>query len=169
MNPGNDSSAEPTIFSAVLRPHRSLGPTGFLVLMSSLGAVSFAGGMVFILMGAWPIFGFLGLDVLLLYFAFRANYRQATAYEQVTVSCSALTVRKVSSRGQVSEWSANPLWVRLQQEVHEEFGIERLFLSSRGQRLSVAAFLGPKEKRKFALALGQALGEAARGPARSPI
>src|SRR6266542_6444624 len=123
MTDGNAHASEPTLFSAVLTPHRSLGAVGFLVLMSLLSAVSFAAGMVFYLIGAWPVVGFLGLDVLLVYLAFRANYRAATAYEQVTVTPSELTVRKVSHRGQVAEWRLNPVWVRLDRQTHEEFGI----------------------------------------------
>ena len=166
--PDNDPRDEPPIFSAVLTPHRSLGPTGFLILMSCLGGASFATGVVFILLGAWPVFGFLGLDVLLVYLAFRANYRAANAYEVVTVTPSELTVRKVTPRGRLrEEWSANPLWVRLQQDIHDEFGVERLFLISRGQRLAIAAFLSPDEKQSFAQALNQALFEAKRGPARN--
>lgn len=161
---------EPTIFSATLTPHRSLGPAGFLILMACLGGASFATGMVFVLLGAWPVFGFLGLDVLLVYLAFRANYRAAKAYEEVTVTASTLTVRKVTPRGRLrEEWSANPLWVRLQQDIHEEFGVERLLLISRGQRLAVASFLGPEEKKSFAQALSEALFEARRGPTRTMI
>jgi uncharacterized membrane protein len=167
MPPDNDAHSEPKIFSAILTPHRSLGPTGFLILMGCLGGASFATGVVFILLGAWPVFGFLGLDVLLVYLAFRINYRAASAYEQVTVTASELTVRKVTPLGRVREWSANPLWVRLQQDVHEEFGVERLFLISRGQRLAIAGFLGPTEKASFAKALSQALFEAKRGPAQN--
>jgi uncharacterized membrane protein len=168
MTSDNDPRHEPPIFSATLTPHRSLGPTGFLILMGCLGGASFATGVVFILLGAWPVFGFLGLDVLLVYLAFRANYRAANAYEEVTVTASELTVRKVSPRGRVrEEWTANPLWVRLQQDVHEEFGVERLLLISRGERLAIATFLGPDEKRSFAQALNQALFEARRGPTRN--
>ncbi len=164
MSPDNDPRREPPIFSATLTPHRSLGPTGFLLLMSCLGVASFVTGVVFILLGAWPVFGFLGLDVLLVYLAFRANYRAAAAYEEVTVTPSELMVRKVTPRGRVREWTANPVWVRLQQDIHEEFGVERLFLISRGQRLAIAGFLGPREKQSFARALSEALGEARRGP-----
>ena len=99
--------------------------------------------MVFLIAGAWPVFGFFGLDVLLIYWAFRLNYRHAGAYEEVTVTPSALTVRKVSHRGRVREWVLNPLWVRLDSDVHEEFGIERLLLVSRGKQLAIASFLGP--------------------------
>ncbi len=160
-------AAEPAIFSAVITPHRSLGSTGFLILMLAIGGLSFVSGMVFLLLGAWPIFGFLGLDVLLIYIAFRANFRAARAYEEVVVTSSELTLRKVNPKGQVRQWTLNPLWVRLERIVHEEFGIERLFLVSRGRRLSIASCLSPDEKASFAKALSSALGEAKRGPTRA--
>ena len=168
MTTGNDHRPEPTLFSAILTPHRSLSATGFVIVMTLVGGVSFFAGMAFLLMGAWPVFGFFGLDVALIYFAFRANYRAATAFEEVSVTASELRVRKVSHRGQVSEWTLNPVWVQLDREVHEEFGIERLFLVSRGRKLPVAAFLGPQEKESFAAALAAAISEAKRGP-RAPV
>lgn len=157
------------IFSAVITPHRSLSQRGFLIFMLCIGGLSFISGMAFLLLGAWPIFGFFGLDVLLVYLAFRANYRTARAYEVVTVTAAELTVRKVSHRGRVREWTLNPLWVRLERIVHQEFGIERLFLVSRGRRLAIAGFLGPDEKANFARALTDALGEARRGPTRAVV
>jgi uncharacterized membrane protein len=169
MTPDNDPDHEPTIFSATLTPHRSLGRVGFLVLMAIFGAVSFVAGMVFLIVGAWPVFGFFGLDVLLVYWAFRLNYRAATAYEQVTVTASELKVRKVSHRGRVSEWTLNPVWTRLDKQTHAEYGIERLFLVTRGRKLAIGNFLGPAEKEGFAAALGAALGEAKRGPIRTVL
>jgi uncharacterized membrane protein len=169
MTAGNDPNSEPPIFSAVLTPHRSLSPRGFLIFMSVLGGVSFIAGMVFLLAGAWPVFGFLGLDVLLVYWAFRLNYRAAKAYEQVTVTPSELIVRKVSHRGGMQEWTLNPVWVRLQRDVHAEFGLQRLFLESQGKRLTIAGFLPPQEKESFALALSNALVEAKRGPTRTVL
>jgi uncharacterized membrane protein len=157
----------PALFSAVITPHRSLGNVGFLVLMIAVGGVSFAAGILFLILGAWPVVGFLGLDVLLIYWAFRVNYRAALAYEEVMVTHSELRVRKVSHRGKTAEWSFNPLWVRLDRDTHEEFGIERLFLVARGRRLPIAASLSPREKESFATALGAAIGEAKRGPTRT--
>jgi len=169
MDNDNDAFAEPALFSAVITPHRSLTPRGFLALMICLGAISFVSGVIFVSIGAWPVFGFFGLDVLLVYVAFRANFRAARAYEQVTVTPSELTVRKVSHRGGVREFTLNPLWVRLERIVHQEFGIERLFLVSHGNRLVIAGALNPDEKASFANALSQALGEAKRGPTRTVI
>jgi len=169
MTPGNAPEAEPTLFSAIITPHRSLGGLGFFILMGVVSVVSFAAGMVFLLMGAWPVFGFFGLDVLLIYWAFRINYRRALAYEEVMVTHSELRVRKVSHRGKVSEWTLNPLWVRLDRDTHAEFGIERLFLVSRGRKLLIAGCLSPPEKESFAAALGAAIGEAKRGPTRTVL
>jgi uncharacterized membrane protein len=168
-NRDDGPAVDPKIFSAIITPHRSLGPTGFLIFMLCLGGLSFVSGAIFVSLGAWPVFGFFGVDVLLVYFAFRANYRTARAYEEVTVTASELTVRKVNHRGGVRQWTLNPLWVRLERIVHEEFGIERLFLVSHGRRLAIAGFLGPDEKASFARALTNALGEAERGPTRTPI
>ncbi len=165
-NSDNAAFPEPEIFSAVITPHCSLGKTGFLVLMLCIGAVSFVCGLLFVVIGAWPVFGFFGLDVLLIYWAFQTNFRAGRAYEVVTITTSELKVRQVSHRGRMRECTLNPLWVRLDRIVHEEFGIERLFLVSHGRRLPIAAFLGPNEKASFARALSNALGEAKRGPAR---
>jgi uncharacterized membrane protein len=163
----NDAPPEPTLFSAKLTPHRSLGRQGFLLVMLAVAGISFAAGLFFFILGAWPVVGFLGLDVALIYWAFRANYRAAEAYEEVRVTPSELTLRKVSARGEIAQWSANPLWVRLEQARHAEFGLEKLFLMSRGRRLSIGAFLPPSEKESFARALLTALGEARRGPTRT--
>jgi uncharacterized membrane protein len=167
MSNDNDAFAEPKIFSAIITPNRSLSATGFLVVMLCFGGLSLVSAMMWLRAGAWPVFGFQGLEVLLVYWAFRANFRAARAYEEVTVTASELTVRKVSHRGELREWTLNPVWARLDRIVHAEFGIERLFLVSHGRRLSIAGFLGPEEKASFARALSIALGEAKRGPTRN--
>ena len=169
MTPGNEQADDPTLFSAILTPHRSLTASGFLIVMIAVGGLSFAAGLTFLLLGAWPVFGFFGLDVLLVYLAFRANYRTAAAFEEVRVTPSELKVRKVTHRGQVTEWTLNPIWVRLDRETHEEFGLQRLFLVSRGRRFPVATFLSPEEKATFATALGTAISAAKRGPMRTEM
>jgi uncharacterized membrane protein len=172
MTAGNDFKQEqeaPELFSALLTPHRSLNRTGFLVLMGFLSAVSFAAGVAFLLMGAWPVLGFFGLDVLAMYWAFRINFRDAKASEQITVTPSELRVRRVSHRGHVVEWVLNPLWVQLDQKTHAEFGIEKLYLVSKGRRVSIASFLGPDEKSSFAKVLTAALQAARRGPTYNPV
>ena len=132
-------------------------------------ATFFLLGIAFLIMGAWPVFGFLGLDVLLIYIAFRINFGRARAREEITVTPSELRVRRVSHRGHVVEWVLNPLWVRLDEVIHEEFGTERIYLISRGRRVSVGSFLGAEEKASFAKALRAGLVAAKRGPTYNPV
>ena len=100
MTSGNDFDVlqEPMLFSALLRPHRALGRKGFLVLMGFISAVSFGAGMAFLLMGAWPVLGFFGLDLLAIYIAFRIYDRRSGATEEITVTPSEIRVRRVSPR-----------------------------------------------------------------------
>ena len=172
MTAGNDfdlGPAQPELFSALLTPHRSLNRTGFLVLMVFLSVVSFAAGLAFLLMGAWPVLGFFGLDVLAIYWAFRVNFLRARASAEISITPSELRVRRVSHRGHVVEFVLNPLWVQLDQKTHAEFGIEKLYLLSKGRRVSIASFLGPDEKASFAKALLAALQAARRGPTYNPL
>jgi len=172
MTAGNDFDPpldQPTLFSARVTPHRSLNRTGFVVLMTFVGAVSFIAGVAFWMMGAWPVLGFFGLDVLVIYWAFRINFRSAEATEDIVVTPTELRVRRVSHRGQVMEWTLNPLWVQLEQTGDPEFGIERLYLVSRGRRVSVGYFLGPDEKASFYKALLAALQTAKRGITYNPV
>jgi uncharacterized membrane protein len=161
--------AEPVLFSARLTPHRSLNRTGFVLVMTFLSVISFGTGVAFLMMGAWPVFGFLGLDVLAIYIAFKINFGRARAREDITVTPSELRLRRVSHRGHAVEWVLNPLWVRLDEVIDEEFGTERIYLISRGRRVSVGGFLGAEEKASFAKALRAGLIAAKRGPTYNPV
>jgi uncharacterized membrane protein len=167
MSPENASAPDVTIFSARLTPHRSLSERGFLLLMLLVSAVSFVAGLAFLLIGAWPVFGFFGLDVLLIYWAFRANYRGRAAREEITVTASSLIVRQISAAGAANEWALNPAWTRLESETDPDFGMHTLNLVSGGRSLPIARVLGPAEKESFAAALLAALNEARRGPTRT--
>src|SRR5438477_6148163 len=169
MTSSNAFDEPPTLFSAMLTPHRSLNRAGFLILMAFLSVVSFAAGITFLIIGAWPVFGFFGLDVLAVYIAFRVNFSRATAREEISVTPTTLRIRRVSHRGAVAEFSFNPLWVTLDKKVHEEYGVEQLALISRGRRLTIASFLGPDEKASFAKALTAALNAAKRGIDYNPV
>src|SRR5258705_11058500 len=128
MTAGNDfdpGPAQPELFSALLTPHRSLNRTGFLVLMAFVCAISFAAGLAFLLMGAWPVLGFFGLDVLAIYWAFCINFRSARASEEITVTPSELRLRRGGNCGHVGEWVLNPPWGRRHPRGGPDFGVGR--------------------------------------------
>jgi uncharacterized membrane protein len=152
------------IWAVRIHPHRSLSKRNFYILLMLFSTLSFATTLPFVIIGAWPVAGFMGVDVALFYLAFRANFRAARAYEDVRVTPVELALAKVSAKGAKAEWRFNPSWVRLDRVEHEEFGIQRLALVSRGESVEIAHFLGPDEKARFAEGLSRALAEARRGP-----
>jgi uncharacterized membrane protein len=155
---------ETPILAVRLTPHRSLDPAAVRVLLAATFVVSAVFSLPFYLMGAWPIVGFLGLDVLALSLAFRANFRAARAYEDFQLTYFELLFARVSARGARREWRFNPAWVRIERIDDQEFGPQQLSLLSRGRRWEVAKFLGPDQKAEFATTLTRALAEAKRGP-----
>lgn len=147
--------AEP-LFNAVLHPYRSLSRAGFLVLMTGISAVSFTAGAAFLAMGAWPIFGFFGLDVLLVYLAFRANYRWGRMYETVLLTEDTLTIERVNPDGRIHRWRFQPYWLRVSMDDPPRHD-SALTLTSHGKALVIGAFLTPEERLELALALRKAL------------
>lgn len=150
------------ILSARLTPHRSLGPLGFALLMGFVGATCFAAGTLFWALGAWPVAGFLGLDVIAVYVAFRMNYRAARAFEEVMVSRAAIVLRRVDARGRAGESRFDPAWVRLETREAPDEGVIHLAIRSRGRSVPVGAFLNPDDRASFARALRAALAEVRR-------
>jgi uncharacterized membrane protein len=157
------SQADEPFFRALLTPHRSLGRRGFIVLMAVLVGIWLVTGMVFLSMGAWPIFGFFGLDVLAIYIAFRVNYRAARTHEEVSVSRTSVDIRKVAPSGRVEEHRLNPFWTRFAVSRHAEIGITSMVLKARQIEVSIGSFLNPDDRETFAAAFGKALATARAG------
>ncbi|HEU0215035.1 MAG TPA: DUF2244 domain-containing protein [Stellaceae bacterium] len=143
-------------FERVLLPYRSLPPRGFNILMLVLAGISIAGGMLFVSLGAWPVCGFFGLDVGLVYLAFRLSYRSARQRETLRLGEDELTVERVGIRGDRRLWRFQPFWVRV---IFEEKPDEsnRLALASHGQTLPIGTFLPAPVRREVATTLRDAL------------
>lgn len=142
----------PDDFDLVLRPNMSLSQRGFFWLMVFFTAISVIVGGYFWSLGAWPVFGFFGLDVVLLYGAFRLNYRYGKRYETLSMADEKLIFSQVTALGGARNWEFDPYWVRV---TLERFGaqdedIGALILSSHGKYVSVGAFLAPEERESLA-------------------
>lgn len=161
------------LFDALLYPNRSLSPRGFRIVMSVAALVSLTLGGLFFWRGAWPVFGFCGLDILLLYLALRASYRSGRVYEKVRLTPAELSVEQGDHRGPRRVHRFQPLWlrVRIDDPPRHESQVE---LSSHGRTLVVGSFLSPEERGDFARALRAALDRLRRpafdegGPAFGP-
>ena len=142
----------PILFDAVLHPYRSLSPRGFAILMTLLGSISFAAGFSFVALGAWPVFGFLGLDVALVYLAFRMNYRAARNFELVRLTENKLTVTLGGGPRIKHEIRVSAYWVRVEIDNSTNYE-DQLILTSHGRSITVGAFLSPDERLDLARAL----------------
>lgn len=155
-----DFAADQPFFEALLKPHRSLGRTGFTILIGALLLAWAVTGIIFLSHGAWPIFGFFGLDVVALYVAFRLNYRAACAREEVSMSRTELHIRKVSPSGKSEQHRFNPFWARFSVARHAEIGITRMAVESREKIVPIGGFLNPDDRESFANAFSRALATA---------
>ncbi|MGL4634369.1 MAG: DUF2244 domain-containing protein [Beijerinckiaceae bacterium] len=158
------TGAEEIVFRARLSPHRSLGRKGQFILFACIFGGTLVLSVPFYLVGALPVVGFFGLDVLLLWIAFRVSNARARAYEELVLTHIELQFRRMTWRGRLREWSFNPLWVKLTREDHAEFGTQWIALQEGQRRVELASFLGAEEKADFAGALTEALIVARRGP-----
>jgi uncharacterized membrane protein len=154
---------ETVLFDAVLRPNRSLSPRGFVILMLVLGGCSFAAGSAFVAIGAWPVFGFFGLDVLAVYVAFRLNYRSGRRYEALQLTARQLSLLRVNWRGQSERLDFQPYWLRVEIDEPVTQG-SQILLTSHGRSTVIGSFLSPDERAEFARALRQALADLRRVP-----
>lgn len=117
-------------------------------------------GVIFLSHGAWPVFGFFGLDVVGLYIAFRVNYRAARAREEVSVSRTALDIRKVAPSGKSQAHHFNPFWARFSVARHSEIGITKMAVEAQGESVAIGGFLNPDDRESFANAFARALSTA---------
>lgn len=153
----------PLHFDAVILPHRSLSMRGFVILIGVVAAVNFTAGTWFMAKGAWPVFGFCGLEVLAVWWAFRANYRAARAHETVQLSDDELLIRRVDAKGRAEAVRLTPHWARLSlSRLPDES--TRLHVVSHGREVELASQLSPAERADFARALEAALAKLKAGP-----
>ena len=157
---GEQNTADEPFFRALLTPHRSLGRTGFAVLIGALLFGWAVTGAFFLSVGAWPVFGFFGLDVIAVYVAFRLNYRAARAREEVSVSRTALDIHKTAPSGRSEQHRFNPFWARFEIARHPEIGITDMAVAAQGRAVQIGSFLNPDDRETFATAFGNALSQA---------
>jgi uncharacterized membrane protein len=145
----------------VLMPHRSLSPRGFVILMGLFGAVCFLTGLAFLWVGAWPIMGFMGLDLALLYLAFRINYRAAELSETVEISRDTFSLSRQHPSGRTEQFKLNPYWAHVRLATCSD-GRKALEVGSHGQAIRFGSFLTDDERQDLVIALEAALGRQRR-------
>ena len=139
-------------FAASLVPHRSLSPEGFRWLIRGAIAANLLIGLPMLLFGAWPVLGFMGLDVWLLWWLFKRSYLDARRSETLVLTDRELIVDRKSPDGEREEHRLDAYWLKV--ELDDD---KRLAVASRGQRVVIGRFLSPDEREQVAEQLRAAL------------
>jgi uncharacterized membrane protein len=148
------ADAPPAIhFATSLTPHRSLSPQGFKWLIRGAIAANLLIGTPMLILGAWPVFGFMGLDIWLLWWLFKRSYLDARRSETLVLTDRELIVDRVAPDGEREEHRLDAYWLRVEPTE------ERLSLVSRGNRLVIGRFLSPGEREHVAEQLKAALAD----------
>ena len=163
--PETEPAARPAL-DLVYHPHRSLSPLGFLAVMAAIAVAGCATGVAFLLAGAWPVMGFMGLDIALVWYAFRVNYRRARGWERVRLTDGTLTVERAGPKGEVAKFRFQPYWLRVEMDDPPKPG-SRLTLRSHGRAVEIGTFLGSEERLALARTLREALARQKESPSAS--
>jgi uncharacterized membrane protein len=148
------------LFAATLTPHRSLSRRGLRFVIALVAILASIPGIVFFSLGAWPIVGFMGLDVLLVWWALSASLREGKRFEKVTLWPDQLELRRVSASGKEELLRFNPFFVKLVIDRDYNERTTRLHLRTRDGDTEIGSFLNPDDKSSFAKAFGSALKKA---------
>lgn len=147
-----EKAPDDVIFHAVLYPHRSLDRKGFKIFMSILLSLNALIGLYFFSHGAWPVTGFMGLEVVMIWFMFRASYLSARDYETVTLTKDELIIEDHTRNHPYQRWSFNPVWAQVRIDHPDEHDCQ-LTITSHGEGVVIGAFLTPEERLDLAQTL----------------
>ena len=144
------------LYEISLYPYRSLNKTGFFILMFSLGLISFVAGIIFMIKGAWPVFGFFGLDILLVYIFFKINFRSGKKKEILILTKNQLIIEFYNSKKISKTYYLDAHWlqIRLSKLKNE---MSKLKISSKNKSIIIGSFLRYQEKIDVVKSLKKAL------------
>lgn len=151
------SAAVDPLFDAVIYPNPPLSGRGVALVVGGFALVSTVIATVTFLAGAWPVVGFLGLDVLALWLAFKIVRRRSKAFEAVRLEREQLTIRQVDHHGRVRECRLQPYFTRVELDEPLRQG-SLVHVRDHTTNVRIGAFLTLSERTDFARALREAVG-----------
>ena len=144
-----------TFLNLTIYPHRSLSKFGFRILMLIVTFLCLSGGLIFWMMGAWPVFGFFGLDIILIFLAFKLNYRTGKIYENIKIVSKKFRISRGFPSGKIQVWDLDPNWAKI--ELIEKKNQCQLLVKSEKKVVSVGSFLNSFDKKKLEIKLKESI------------
>ena len=148
------------LFAATLTPHRSLTPTGKRIVIGLVAALALIPGLVFYVAGAWPVVGFMGLDVVAIWAAMTISMRTGKACEVLTLWPAQLELKKIDAKGAEELVTFAPRNVRFVIDRDYNERVTALWLRDEPRRVPLGAFLSAEEKLSLSKVFGTALRKA---------
>src|SRR3954464_8817329 len=90
------------LFAAELTPHRSFTTRGMRLVIALVAALAALPGIIFFSLGAWPVVGFMGLDVIAITIALTVALRREKRCEQLTLWADRLELIATDLKGSVA-------------------------------------------------------------------
>ncbi len=146
------------LFRTVLKPRRSTTRAHLNTVILVFAIVSIPASVVFAIIGAWPVSGFLGLDVVLLAVFLRYHHWVGRSREIIELSHQVLTIKRNDHWGRQRSWQLDPHWLRVHLEELDEHR-NRLELRLRDRAFDIGSFLSTEEKAGLATTLRQELAQ----------
>ena len=153
-NQKQDANSETYVIT--LWPYRSLSVRGFRIFMAVLASLMSIIATGFFLLGAWPVIGFLGAEILIVWFAFKVNYRAGQLVETVKITPDYVQITRTNWRGNETQTCLDSPWVRAELFKEQEHR-PKLFLRAHAQKMEIGTFMPLVEKNALAKALNDAL------------
>ena len=156
MNSNLNFKSNTTCFSKELRPRRSSSPQTVqcLVIVSIVLVVLI--GLIFVYIGAWPVFGFLGLELITLSALLCYHYHQGFLVEHIVITENNLSVVRTAPSGQKHTWTAKHHWLQVNLQ-DKDYKSSQLELRSHGRSIFIGSFLTPRERLNLATWLHDSL------------
>lgn len=148
--------SETIYLDAVLTPNRSLSERGFAIGMAIVAVVFFLTGLMFWSMGAVPVLGFFGLDMVAIWLAFRLSFNKQREQTQVVVTARSIRMHHIDAKGRTRDAEVPSAFARV--ELDEPVTTNSWLRIEHGRTAWVIGrFLTPDERKAFAEALRKAL------------
>ena len=133
--------------------NNSLSTKGFYILMASIILPALFIGSAFLLIGAWPVLGFMGLEIILIYIFFKILFYKNNFYEHVILDKSKFYISYNNKNSVINSVNLEPTWLQVKLENNNN----KLQIFTHGKAIELGKCLAIKEKASLAITIQEAL------------
>ena len=146
--PNKPRKLDDIVFEALLSPSVTTRLSVVRWILVLFGGTCALVGIIFTALGAQPVLGFMGIEIVLLYVVYRYCVRSSRMMEQLILSGRNAMFHRIDRNGNISITSFETHWLHVDIRQTDDKS-SRLILVSKGRVQEVGVFLAPTEKIKL--------------------